>query len=163
MKFLADNSILSSLAKIGRLDLLKELGSVSTTSGVVHEALNSHIGSIETAVENAAGKWLKMEEPVDKVEVHRYKTRHPVLSYVDSELILTAREYHYALLTDDRDLGRYAEKDCGITVFDLPTLLLALKGRAFPREEIAGIISDLEKKDRYVFTEEVKKVLLEAP
>ena len=83
------------------------------------------------------------------------------MSYADSELVIVAEKGGYCLLTDDGDLIRYAEKDCGITVFDLPTILLALKGRAFSDREMAVIIEELEKKDSYRFSDDVKKVLLE--
>ena len=60
MKILVDTSIISSLAKIGRLGMLRKFGTVYTTYGVVHEALNSHIESIEHGIEDSLDKWLKM-------------------------------------------------------------------------------------------------------
>lgn len=162
MKFLVDNSIISSLAKIGKLEFLRDLGTICTTPGVLHEALMSHIENIETAVERAAGDWLKIEGPIDKIEAHKYKNRHPILSYVDSELVLTAKKYGYCLLTDDRALERYAEKECGVSVFDMQSTLSEIKRRrGLSKDDMKEIISDLEKKDSYGFPEDVKKVLLE--
>lgn len=83
------------------------------------------------------------------------------MSYTDSELIVISDKHGYLLLSDDNDLGRFAEKECGITVVDLPTLLYTLKtAKKITIKEMTRIIADLEKKDSYRFKETVKNILL---
>lgn len=161
MRFLVDNSIISSLAKIGRLKLLEEFGSVSTTDAVIHEAFNSHMDAIIESVKKALSDWLKVEKPISKAEVHDYRQTHPSLSYADSELVLIAEGKRFALFTDDRTLAHFVHDETDIQVFDLPAMLFALKNsKVLSHEELKDVVTDLEKKDFHRFTDEVKSCLL---
>jgi len=115
---LLDNSILSSLAKIGKLGILKHLGKIIITDSVIAEVFRSGIEIIEAEIEKALNDWLTVHRTVvDTISIHKYRKTHPHLSMVDSELISTAKKLGCALITDDQDLAHFAEQEY-IMVFD---------------------------------------------
>ncbi len=158
---LLDNSILSSLAKIGKLGILKRLGKIIITNSVLAEAFRSGIEIIEAEIEKALNDWLTVHSTVvDSISTHKYRKTHPHLSVVDCELILTAKKLNCILITDDQDLAHFAEQE-HITVFDLGSILLALKDKnILTPEDISLILTDLELKDSYKFSAQKKRLLL---
>ena len=57
---IVDNCILSSLAKIKRIGLLRHFPEIHTTSGVIEEIVRSDIVEIIDPVSDALEKWLKL-------------------------------------------------------------------------------------------------------
>lgn len=160
---LLDNSVLSSLAKIGKLGILKNLGKIAILNSVLDEAFRSGIETIEIGIEKALDDWLIVQRIVaDSISIYKYRKTHPQLSRVDCELILTAKKLGCALITDDQELACFAEQE-RITVFDLESILLALKEKnILTRENISSILAELEVRDSYKFSAQKKKLLLES-
>jgi predicted nucleic acid-binding protein len=158
---LVDNCIISSLSKIGRLDLLKNLNGISTSIGVIKEIQNSQIQGLITESERAIKKWMLVRAPKDPNCVTKIQEDHPGLSYVDSELIVLCKEDGSMLMTDDSLLLEIAEKKFDLNTADLFEFLIALKNRdILKRTELCTIISTLEKKDRYSFPKNKVQELL---
>lgn len=62
---------------------------------------------------------------------------------------------------EDRKAERIAERE-GLTVFNIPELLMVLKERrSIDRKEIKQIIEELCEKDNYFFKKDVEEALLE--
>lgn len=150
-----DTSIISSLAKIGRLEMLKEFSDVWTTAGVVEEIVDSDISSVIDPLSNSLNDWVKTSIVVDIQRIRKIQKDYPSLSYVDSGLIVFCQKNDAVLLTDDRKMLDVAEEEFEIDTYDLCEILLALKNKdVISEKEIAVIIEDLKKKDRYEFSEE---------
>jgi len=148
-----DNCIISSLSKIGRIELLKHQKETITSPGVVEEIINSEIESIIKSLRLALDDFLKTSYAYKPQEIISYQEDHPALSYVDCELILLSKNLDCPLLTDDTKLISIAEEEFDIIVFDLCDLLLALKEKnIISSEEIQKIIRDLEWRDHYKFS-----------
>jgi len=155
-----DTSVISSLSKIGRLELLKEFSEVRTTSSVVEEALDSEISSIMESLSRSLDDWLKVSTVVAINSIRKIQEDYPLLSHVDGGLIVFCRKNDGVLLTDDRRMLEVAEEEFDIETFDLCELLLALKNEdVISEDEIEDIIEQLKKKDRYEFPEKDVKRL----
>jgi len=150
-----DTSIISSLAKIGRLEMLKEFSDVWTTAGVVEEIVDSDISSVIDPLSNSLNDWVKTSTVVDIQRIRKIQRDYPSLSYVDSGLMIFCQKNDAILLTDDRKMLDVAEQEFEIDTYDLCEIFIALKNRELISEEdIVDIIEDLKKKDRYEFSEE---------
>ena len=148
-----DNCIISSLSKVGRLEILRNFSQVFTSQGVVEEILRSEIPSLIQSVSRALKGWLEVRALETNLNNSYVLGHQPALSYVDCELVLLCLEYDAVLLTDDTKLIIVAENEFGIRTFDLCETILALKRRRIlSPEDVLKIIEDLEKKDRYSFS-----------
>jgi len=157
-----DTCIISALAKIGRLSLLRHFGDIATPAGVVEEIMNSEIPEIITAVTMAANHWLPIKVPSDLKRLPTLQQEHPALSLTDCELILLASELKCAMLSDDAKLLSVASDEFGMAVFDLCDILLSLRNGGILREkDILDIISALEKKDHYRFSKDGLALLMQ--
>ena len=164
-----DTCVLSSLAKIDRLDLLrKSFENIIITPSVVNE--------IEEVGEAKFVKRIKEALYFEKIEeeefilvvslsskelqyAHKLKTEYG-LSIADSECIAVAKMGKMLLLSDDKYLGKMAINEEVEHVFDLLTFLEAciVKG-IIQKEELIEIVSLLKKRDFYEFSEDDKKEL----
>lgn len=152
---IVDTSVISSLAKIGELKLLKEFSDVWTTASVVEEVVDSDISSIVESLSRALNDWLEVSTVVDIDSIRMIQENYPSLSYVDSSLIVFCQKNDAVLLTDDRRMLEVAEKELEIDTYDLCEILLALKNKdVISSKEIGDIIERLKKKDRYEFSKE---------
>ncbi len=150
-----DTSIISSLAKIGRLEMLKEFSDVWTTAGVVEEIVDSDISSVIDPLSNSLNDWVKTSTVVDIQRIRKIQRDYPSLSYVDSGLMIFCQKNDAILLTDDKKMLDVAEQEFEIDTYDLCEIFIALKNRELISEEdIVEFIEDLKKKDRYEFSEE---------
>ncbi len=157
-----DNCIISSLSKINRLDILKNLKGIFTSPGVFEEAINSEIEIIVNSISQALDEWLEIKSLEKPQEISKVQEKYRALSYVDCELILLCIEYNCILLTDDTKLLKIAENKFNISTFDLCELLLSFKRkRILKLDDINQIIEDLEKKDRYKFSKDNFVLLLQ--
>lgn len=157
---IVDTSIISSLAKISRLELLKEFSDVWTTAGVIEEIVDSDISSIVNPLSKSLNDWLNTSTVIDIERIRKIQREYPSLSYVDSGLIVFCQKNDAVLLTDDRKMLDVAEEEFEIDTYDLCEILLALKNKdVISEKEIADIIKDLKMKDRYEFSEEDEEQL----
>jgi len=137
-----DTCIISSLAKVGRLGLLRHLDGPCTLPGVVREITNSGIPVLTKGLSEALAGWLEVRTVKDQEELSSMQDRYPVLGHVDCELILLAKELGSALLTDDTRLIEEAEASFGLETFDLCDVLVVLRKRTrIDEKELDGLIS----------------------
>lgn len=149
-----DTSLISSLAKINRLELLKEFSDVWTTAGVIEETVDSDIPSIINSVSKALDDWLETITVTDIKQIQKIQSNHISLSYVDSGLIVFCQKNDAMLLTDDTKMLSVAESEFDIDTYDLCEVLLALKNKdVLSKKRVLDIKEDLKKKDRYEFSE----------
>jgi predicted nucleic acid-binding protein len=164
-----DTCVLSSLAKIDRLDLLrKSFENIIITPSVVNE--------IEEVGEAKFVKRIKEALYFEKIEegkfifvvslsqkelqyAHKLKGKYG-LSIADSECIAVAKMRKMLLLSDDKYLGKMAINEEVEHVYDLLTFLEAciVKG-IIQKEELIEIVSLLKKRDFYVFSEDDRREL----
>ena len=157
-----DNCIISSLAKIEHLNLLRQFPDITTTPGVVEEAMRSEISEIISELSAAINNWILIRSPQSVEEVGELRLSHPALSYVDCELIYLCKENNGILFSDDTKLVNIAENEFNIEAFTLVEILLALKNRKIlNRDAMKAILKGLEKKDRYGFSQDDISVLLD--
>ena len=150
-----DNCIISSLSKINRLDILKNLKGIFTSQGVFGEAINSEIEIIVNSISHALDEWLEIKSLEKPQEISKIQEKYQALSYVDCELILLCIENKCILLTDDTKLLKIAKNEFNISTFDMCELLLSFKRKKILNQnDINQIIEDLEKKDRYIFSKD---------
>jgi len=150
-----DTCIISSLAKTGRLELLRWFIDPCTSPGVIREISSSGNPVLTKCLSEALADWLTVRTVKNPEELSSIQDLHPILGHVDCELILLARELGCALMTDDSRLIEEAEASFGLETFDLCDILVALrKKNRIDEKELYGLISDLEKRDHYKFSKE---------
>jgi predicted nucleic acid-binding protein len=153
-----DNNILSSLAKIDRLDWLPQVfDTVMTTPSVLDElhrdavAGYAFVDRIDTVKAYNDG-WLRIATPTE-AEIERTETILDVsLSFTDAECIAVAATRDTRLLTDDRHVGEIASQHA-VTVWDLPLFLEACihTGVISSEAELDAVLDDLVEQDFYRF------------
>lgn len=157
-----DNCILSSLSKIGRLDLLKNFENLFITPGVIQEAMKSEDTKIVESISLALDDWLSIKSIKKTQDITDIQSKHPALSNIDCEMILLCKEEKGILLSDDTKLINISENEFNIETFDLLELLLALKNKEkIKSDDINKIVNDLEEKDRYIFSKDKLKSLID--
>jgi predicted nucleic acid-binding protein len=161
-----DTCVLSSLAKIDRLDLLHILFRKHfcyITPSILQELNTNKIAGFKfvdniekilsfTDVKNKICVLLPKSEELE--QAYTIKDTHN-LSLVDCECIVLARSRGAILLTDDTKLGNTALEEGISKVYDLKDLLRAniVKGIINGRNELGEIIDILRRKDYYLFSE----------
>ena len=164
---LIDTCILSSLAKIDRLDLLNiffKKHFCYITPAILRELNANTIAGFKFA--------LKIEELISFGDVENMVCILPPesreleqafilqekykLSLTDCECIVLAKSRNTILLTDDTYLGNVASKEGVGDVYDLKSVLEAniIEGEIGNRRELEGIIESLRQKDYYLFSED---------
>ena len=161
-----DTCILSSLAKINRLDLLHILFRKHfcyITPSILQELNTNKIAGFKFV--NKIEEMLSFIDVKNKIcvlspeseeleQAYTIKDTHN-LSLVDCECIVLARTRGAILLTDDTKLGNAALEEGILEVYDLKSLLRAniVKGTINGRNELGEIIDQLRRKDYYLFSE----------
>ncbi|MCW3138523.1 MAG: hypothetical protein N2V76_08970 [Methanophagales archaeon] len=164
-----DTCVLSSLAKIDRLDLLrKSFENIIAAPSVVNEI--ERVG--EAKFVRKIKESLYFEEvgevkfifvvPLSQKELqyaHKLKTEYG-LSITDSECIAIAKMRREILLSDDKYLGKIAIREGVEHVYDLLTFLEAcIVKRIIQKAELIEIISLLKIRDSYEFSKDDKEEL----
>jgi len=174
---IVDTSILSSLAKIKYLHLIKEIfckEQIVICSAVKNELLVSKEKGYEfvdrilkhTALkvdELDNTRWLLIRYPDEQVsvEIKDIYDKYPHIHFGEIESIAFAKIHDTALLIDDRRALNVAKKE-NIQSFTLPAIIHYAKDiEILTVEEISNIIHFLEIKDHYLFKYDVKRTLLE--
>lgn len=161
-----DTCILSSLAKIDRLDLLYILFRKHfcyITPSILHELNTNKIAGFKFV--DRIEKMLSFTDVKNKIcilspeseeleQAYNIKDAHN-LSLVDCECIVVARLRGAILLTDDTKLGNTALEEGISEVYCLKDLLKAniVKETINDRNELEEIIDQLRRKDYYLFSE----------
>lgn len=168
-----DNNVLSSLAKIDRLDLLPFLfDSLFTTPEVMHEFRDERVagfGFVEAIQEvHTYGKatrdrWLVTTSPGEEELKQTEDLLELGLAPADAECLSIAKTRALLLATDDQHLGHVA-MDHGVQVADLETLLLAAAHRGFfdRTREGRDLLVGLREEDYYVFSPNFEDAFLQA-
>jgi predicted nucleic acid-binding protein len=171
---IVDNCILSSLAKIERLELLKDFFShdVKTPPSVMDELGEEAIRGFDfvkavrrvmtfSSAVVSPKRWL-LVTPLTEEEEELSATimAETGLAKPDADCIALGEKRKEILLTDDAYAGRVAQRR-QVQVFDLKTFLEAciVKGIINTLEEVKQIILELKKKDFYEFSSEDQQVL----
>lgn len=150
-----DTCIISSLAKAGRLKLLRYFTDPCTSPGVIREISSSGNPVLAKCLSEALADWLTVRTVKNPEELSSLQDRYPVLGHVDCELVLLSRELGSALLTDDSRLIEEAETRLGIETFDLCDVLMVLQKKdKIDEKQLDELIANLERKDRYKFSKE---------
>ena len=167
-----DTCILSSLAKIDRLDLLDILFKKHfcyITPSILNELnINKIAGfkfveKIEEKVSfiQAKNKICVLSPDSKELEqAYRLKEMYK-LSLADCECIVLAKSRKDILLTDDSYLGKVASREGIKKIFDSKSLLEAciIEGNIKHRNELEEIIESLKQKDYYLFSDDDLKEL----
>lgn len=161
-----DNNILSSLAKIDRLELLDQVfQQPSTVPSVVEELHRDAVAGYEFVsrideVKSYNGGWLEVLSPSETELKLVEEIVDPSLSFTDAECIAVAEHRGQPLLTDDGHVGEIAAQR-GIEVWDLKLLLEAAiyLDMIEARSELDSLIKALRQNDHYRFSEQDKQDL----
>lgn len=171
---IVDNWILSSLAKIERLEHLKDFFSqdVKTPPSVMEELEEAIRGfnfvkaikGIKTfsSASLSPERWLLVAPLTEGEEELSAAIMAEVgLAKPDADCMALAERRKEILLTDDAYAGKVAQER-GVQVFDLKTFLEAciIKGIIKTLKEVKWIISELRRKDFYEFSSEDQEALL---
>lgn len=151
-----DTDFLSSLLKIGRLNLIFEALDAKTiviTKAVLHELEQAPVHKLFLEALQS------QENKIIIKEVKELSSQE--LGKGEMESISLAEKTKALLLINDRQAAQFA-KTKGVTIMSIATFLLHCKTeKILSKEEIEQIINELKEKDYYEFSEETKKVLLE--
>jgi predicted nucleic acid-binding protein len=158
---LADNNILSSFAKIDRLDLLNQLfEDVSTTPSVLDELHKDAVAGFTfvervDAIKSYKGGWLQIISPSEREIELTDEILDASLSYTDAECIAVSESRGEPLVTDDGHAGEIATQR-GVEVWDLKLLIAALLKRGLIQDEseLDEFIVDLREQDSYRFSKQ---------
>lgn len=164
-----DTCVLSSLAKIERLDLLhKSFENIIATLSVVNEI--ERVGEAKFVKKIKKALYFEVIEEDKFIFVvslsqkelqyaHNLKVEYG-LSIADSECIAIAKMRREILLSDDRYLGKIALREGIKHVYDLLTFLEACIAKGMiQKEDLIEIISLLKIRDSYKFLEDDKEEL----
>ena len=165
---LVDNNILSSLAKIDRLDLLPSVfETVGTPPSVIDELDRAEVDGYEFVSRIDAAKsynngWLEIVSPTGaELELADDIVDH-ALSSTDAQCIAIASQRDARLVTDDAHVGTRGQQ-LGVEVWDLVLLLQAAIHRNViaTSEEVSTLVDELRERDGYRFSEADRNSLFE--
>jgi predicted nucleic acid-binding protein len=153
---LVDTNILSTLAKVGKLDLLSqlfpqdEIGLVPAVYEEVHTGVEkgySTLQSILALVKQGRVHLVPLseEELVIKTNLPRS------FDEGEREIGAVAKQRQWPVLTNEKLVKNWCQRE-RIPCVDLPTFLRALwQAGIMMKEEVAVLINEIENKDRVVF------------
>jgi len=162
-----DTCILSSLAKINRLNLLDILFKKHLcyiTPSILKELNTNKIAGFKffekieelLSFSDIKNKICVLSPESNELE-HAYRLKDNYkLSLVDCECIVLAKSKKAILLTDDTYLGKVASQEGIKQLYDLKSLLEAniIEGIIQYRKELDEIIENLKQRDYYQFSED---------
>ena len=165
---LVDNNVLSSLAKIDRLELLPSVfETVETPSSVVDELDRAEVDGYEfvtrvDAVKSYNDGWLEIVTPTGvELELADELGDH-ALSSTDARCLAIASRRDARLVTDDAHVGTRGQQ-LGVEVWDLVLLLQAAIhcDVIATTEELSRLVEELRERDGYRFSEDDRDSLFE--
>ncbi|WP_436935728.1 hypothetical protein [Halovenus marina] len=161
-----DNNILSSLAKIDRLEILNQLFEEPVTVPSVVKELHSDevagygfVSKIDE-VKSYNGGWLQIKSLSDTELELAEEIVDTSLSFTDAECIAVSESRGQRLITDDGHVGEIASQR-EVEAWDLKLLIEAAvyKDVIETQSELDDIIRGLRQKDNYKFSEKDKRDL----
>ncbi|SFS11914.1 Predicted nucleic acid-binding protein, contains PIN domain [Halomicrobium zhouii] len=163
-----DNNVLSSLAKISRLELLPGLfDDVGTVSSVFDELSQDAVAGYEFVgriddVKAYRGGWLEIRSLTEAELQLADDVADATLAFTDAECIAVAQNRDERLLTDDGHAGEMAAQR-GVEVWDLKLLLEAALVRDLiaSKSALSSVIDSLRENDGYRFSEQDRADLFE--
>ena len=165
---LVDNNILSSLAKIDRLDLLQSVfETVKTPPSVIGELDRAEVDGYEfvshvDAVKSYNGGWLEIATPTEAELALADDVSDHALSSTDAQCLAIASQRDARLVTDDAHVGTRG-KQLDVEVWDLVLLLQAAIHRDViaTSEGLSTLVDELREQDGYRFSEADRNSLFE--
>ena len=151
MKTLANTTVLSNFAAVGRLDLLKQLhGRLHILNEVWSEILDGLEEGYEfyTGIEGqlhplAEAGWIERGSMGDEEEFRLFQSLPRRLHHGEASCLAIARHRNWAFLSDDK-LARKLARSLGIVVSGaLGVLAQAVKRQLLTVEEADGLLSDM--------------------
>ncbi len=154
-----DNSVLSAFTKIERFDLLRKiLGGcvVYIANTVFREIIHQEVrDAIAVGEEKTDNKWITMEV----INIEDIKDTH--IDEGEKGTIKLALKKQGIAVIDDLDGRKLAVKYKVRTIGTLALLKLAYNKNLISKSELISILDDLETKDSFRITKELKNVILE--
>lgn len=158
---LVDNNILSSLAKIDRLDLLQTLfDEVATTPSVLDELQSDKVAGYSFVdrideIKRYNDGWLHIRSPTEREIELTEEIVDASLSFTDAECIAVAESRNERLLTDDAHAGEIASQRGEADVWDLALFIEACikNGLIEDEAQLNTLIEDLRQQDFYRFSQ----------
>jgi len=155
-----DSSVLISLSRIGKLNLLKRyFQEIKITQEIYDEVEAGEIGSSE--VEDACSEWITINKPKNTASIYKISKLEKI-EKADASVILLAQENNEILISNDYALvmvARSKSVECWwITTF----LLNCLNKKIITKDETKQILFELIKRgmrlSNLVYTEILKEI-----
>ncbi|WP_199243377.1 hypothetical protein [Halopenitus persicus] len=165
---LVDNNVLSSLAKIDRLELLPSVfETVETPPSVLGELDRAEADGYEfvtriDAVKSYNDGWLRIAVPTEAELALADDIGDHALSSTDARCLAIASQRDDRLVTDDAHVGTRGQQR-GVEIWDLVLLLQAAIhcDVIATTEELSTLVADLREEDGYRFSETDRNALFE--
>jgi predicted nucleic acid-binding protein len=155
-----DADFLSSFLKIGRLALVQDYYRSETL--LVPPAVLGEVSLTRLSAELANLAWVRVEVP--DVEILRdisRKSEIQGLGLGEREAMALALQVEGSVLLMNDNQARARAARLGLDPVSVPAFLMACKQEGIlDREEIAAVVQELQKKDRYGFRKGVLDLLL---
>ena len=151
MKTLANTTVLSNFAAVGRLDLIRQLHARLYISNEVYEEILDGLeegydfyAGIDTQIHpfDEAG-WIELVSMADEEELHLFRSLPRRLHRGEASCLAIARHRGWAFLTDDK-LARTAARGWDIVVSGtLGVLVQAVKRELLMGEAADGLLQEM--------------------
>ena len=160
MTVICDTDFLSSLLKIERLELVKDL--FKKENLYIPVAVLGEIAKTDLVTDLLDKNWIKLK----KVNYHDLKKMESDeefqnLGSGEKECLVLCKQFRDSMLLISDNKARETAKKNNIAVLNISAFLLACKDVGLlSSEDIAIIIQDLKDKDFYEFSKEEKQKLI---
>ena len=139
----SDSSPLIALAKIGKLDILKELfGEIVIPEAVWYEVAVKGKGK-PGAEDVRKAEWIKIREVEDRLSVEVLKSE---IEVGEAEAIVLAKELNADLLIIDENIPRVIAESIGLRVAGSLAIIYIAKKRGLIKEDLDDIFRELKAK-----------------
>ena len=160
MIIICDTDFLSSLLKIKRLELVKDL--FKEKNLYIPVAVLSEIAEIALIADLLNKDWIKVKK-VSEEDLKRMETDKEFanLGSGEKECLVLCKQFRDSILLISDNKAREIANKNNITVLNIPAFLLACKDIGIlSSADITTIIRDLKDKDYYEFSKEEKQRLI---
>ena len=139
----SDSSPLIALAKIGKLDILKELfGKIVIPKAVWYEVVVKGKGK-PGAEDVRKAEWIKIREVEDRLSVEVLKSE---IEVGEAEAIVLAKELNADLLIMDESIPRVIAESIGLRVAGSLAIIYIAKKRRLIKEDLDDIFGEMKAK-----------------
>jgi len=160
MTIICDTDFLSSLLKIERLELVKDL--FKEENLYIPIAVLGEIAKTDLITDLLDKNWIKVKR-VNYKDLKKMESDEEFenLGSGEKECLVLCKQFQDSMLLISDNKARGIAKGNNITAFNISAFLLACKDvELLSSEDIATIIQDLMDKDFYEFREEEKQRLI---